>query len=90
MSRDEFQAFLEMGLARLALGRKNWAEAERRYAAVAENYPGSAYAPQAVYFRGVSRYSASHDHNELGDTAKTLAETYPDSEWRLRSLPWAG
>ena len=88
LPREEFQAFLEMGLARLALSRKDWAEAQTRYNAVAENYPDSKFAAQAVYYRGVSRYSASHDGADLGNTAAALAEKYPDSEWRLRSLPW--
>jgi TolA-binding protein len=77
-----------MGLGRLALSRKDWTDAEQRFNSVAENYPKSKYAPQAVYYRGVSKYSGSHDHHALGDTAKALAEKYPDSEWRQRSLPW--
>ena len=88
LPREEFRAHLEMGLARLALARKDWADAENRFAAVAENYPDSKYAPQAVYYRGVSRYSASHDGADLGATAAALKENYPDTEWRSRSLPW--
>ena len=77
-----------MGLARLALSKKNWAEAERRYNDVAENYPDSRYAPQAVYYRGVSRYSASHDGADLGNTAIALKDKYEGDQWQLRSLPW--
>ena len=89
LPKEEFRAHLEMGLARVALMKKDWADAERRFTEVAEHYPGSKFAPEAVYYRGVSKYSASHDHHVLGDTAAALAEKYPDSEWRLRSLPWA-
>ena len=35
LPKDEFRAHLEMGLARLALSRKDWTEAERRYDQVA-------------------------------------------------------
>lgn len=77
-----------MGLARIALGRKDWAEAERRFNSVLENFAETHYAPQAVYYRGVSRYSASHDHIELETTADTLSQKYPGSEWQLRSIPW--
>jgi hypothetical protein len=56
---------------------------------VLNEFPDSQFAPQAVYYRGVSRYSGSHDHNELGNTAKTLAERFPGDEWQLRSIPWA-
>ena len=88
LPKDEFQTYLEMGLARIDLARKAWAEAERRYAAVAADHPDSVYAPQAVYFRGVSKYSQSHDHHDLTRTAAELAERYPNTEWRTRSLPW--
>ena len=88
LPKEEFQAHLEMGLGRLAFIRKDWADAERRYATVIEKYPDSLLAPQAVYYRGVSRYSASHDGAELGRTGKELHEKYPDTEWQLRSIPW--
>lgn len=77
-----------MGLARVALSKKNWAEAETRYDAVLRNHPDSIYAPQAVYYRGVSRYSASHESAELASTANDLKENYAGDQWQLRSLPW--
>jgi len=88
LPKDEFRAHLEMGLARLALVKKNWAEAERRYNDVAENYPNSKYAPQAVYYRGVSRYSVSHESSDLANTAIALKERYEGDQWQLRSIPW--
>jgi outer membrane protein assembly factor BamD (BamD/ComL family) len=88
LPKDDFRAFLEMGLARLAFITKDWADAERRYAAVIEDHPNSFYAPEAVYYRGVSRYSASHDAGELANTGALLTERYPATEWQLRSIPW--
>jgi len=88
LSKDEFRAHLEMGLARLALIRKNWPEAEKRYAEVMERYPSSRYAPEAIYYRGVSRYSASHESAELAAVAQTFTEKHQDSIWAMKSLPW--
>ena len=88
LPKEEFQAHLEMGLARVALARKDWAEAESRYGALVDNHPGSKYAPQAVYYRGVSKYSASHDSADLAATAEVLKRSYEGSDWQLRSLPW--
>lgn len=68
--------------------KKNWAEAEERFNDIAEKYPDTEYAPQAVYYRGVSRYSASHDGAELGNTAVALKNKYEGDQWQLRSLPW--
>ena len=90
LTKDEFRVDLEMGLGRVAFMQKNWAEAEKRFARVADSHPDSKFAPQAVYYRGVSRYSASHDGKELAATASALAEKYPGTEWQMRSIPWAG
>jgi outer membrane protein assembly factor BamD (BamD/ComL family) len=89
LPKEEFRANLEMGRARVAFMAKNWSESERIYTEVIERYPNSKFSPEAIYYRGVSRYSISHQGTELADTASALAEKFPDSEWRLRSLPWA-
>jgi TolA-binding protein len=88
LSKDEFRTHLEMGLARVAFMRKDWADAERRYAAVVERYPGSKYAPEAVYWKGVSHYKATNDHTALSDVANTFTDKYQDSVWALKSIPW--
>ena len=72
LPRDEFRAQLEMGLARVAFMRKQWAEAERRYAEVVEHYPDAKVAPEAVYWRGVSRYKQTNDHTVLGEVPDQL------------------
>ena len=89
LSRDEFRADLEMGLARVAFMKKDWADAERRYAEILERYPNSKFAPEAIYYKGVSRYSASHDGAELAAVAKTFDEKYQDTAWAMRSRPWS-
>lgn len=88
LSKDEFRAFLEMGLARVATMKKNWAEAERIYAGVIERYPDSKFAPEAVYYRGVARYKATNDHNSLGEVAEEFTGKYQDSIWAEKSIPW--
>ena len=88
LSRDEFEAFLEMGLGRVAFMKKDFANAELHYSNVLDRYPDSHSAPEAVYLRGVSRYSSTHDHTILGEVAKTFTEKYQDSVWAMKSLPW--
>ena len=77
-----------MGLARLAVAKKDWAAAERRYGAVVDEYPDSKFVPEAIYYRGVSRYSSTHDGAELAKTGATLKEKFDGNEWQLRSIPW--
>ena len=89
LPRDEFRAHLEMGLARVAFMRKQWDGAERRYAQVVERYPDSKVAPEAVYWRGVSRYKQTNDHTVLGEVPEQLKERYPDSVWALKASVWS-
>ncbi len=88
LSKAEFRVNLEMGLARSAYMKKDFTDAERRYGAIVANYPESKFAPEAVYFQGVSRYGLTHDHNTLGETANTFTEKYQDSIWAEKSIPW--
>jgi outer membrane protein assembly factor BamD (BamD/ComL family) len=88
LPKDDFQAYLKLGLARVAFMKKDWAAAESHFAKVAEDHPNSKFVPEAVYYKGVSRYSASHDGGELANTAAVLNDKYQGNEWQLRSLPW--
>jgi TolA-binding protein len=78
-----------MGLARLAFMRKQWADAERRYAQVLERYPDSQAAPEAVYWKGVSHYKATNDHTVLGEVAEQFKQKYQDSVWAQKASVWA-
>ena len=89
LPKTEFRAQLEMGLARVAFMRKQWADAERRYAQVVERYPDSKVAPEAVYWRGVSRYKRTNDHMVLGEVPEQLKEKYADSVWALKASVWS-
>lgn len=88
LPRDKFRAGLEIGLARVSVMRKDWADGERRYYSVLERFPNSKFAPKAIYWRGVCRHKATTDHAALGDVAKILKDKYPQSVSALKSLPW--
>lgn len=85
---DEFRAQLELGLARVAFMSKDFKEAERRYAEVLERYPNSRSAPEALYWKGVSRYKATNDHTVLGEMPGMFREKYPESTWALKTAAW--
>ena len=88
LPKDEFNAWLELGLARVAFMEKDWATAQKHFENVLTQFPDSKFAPQATYFRGVSKYSASHDGTDLANTASELSEKFSGTEWQLRSIPW--
>ena len=88
LSKDEFRVNVEMGLARVAFTKKKFAEAESLYSEIVERYPDSKFAPEAIYWKGVSRYNVTHDHAELGSVAKVFTENHQDSIWAEKSVPW--
>lgn len=88
MPKDEFRSQLELGLARVAFKSKKWADAERRYTEVLERYPNSKAAPEALYWKGVSRYKATNDHTVLGELPAQFQQKYPDSVWALKTAAW--
>ena len=79
---------MELGLARVAFMSKDFKEAERRYAEVLERYPNSQSAPEALYWKGVSRYKATNDHTVLGEMPGMFREKYPKSTWALKTAAW--
>ncbi len=89
LPKNWFRARLEMSLGRVAFMHKKWADAEKTYAGVGENYGNTAVAAEAMYWRGVCHYKATNDYTVLGEVAKELSEKYPGDEWTLKSDPWA-
>lgn len=89
LPKNWFRARLEMGLARVKFMHKKFADAEKAYAEIAENYSDTAVAAEAIYWRAVSHYKATNDHSVLGEASIELGAKYPDNEWTMKSLPWA-
>lgn len=85
---DEFRAQLELGLARVAFMSKNFADAERRYAAVLDRYANTKAAPEALYWKGVSHYKTTNDHTVLSELPAMFRQQYPDSIWAMKSVAW--
>jgi outer membrane protein assembly factor BamD (BamD/ComL family) len=88
LPNKEFLAHLEMGLARVAFMNKKWDEAAERYDKIAEKYPDTSVAPEAIYWRSVSQYKATNDHAHLGRVATELQQKYKDSLWAKKASVW--
>jgi hypothetical protein len=87
LPRDMFFGELYLGLARVSFMRKDWAEAERIYDEVATRWPSATAAPEAMYWRAVSRYKRTNDHSPLQEVAKQLSGR--DSAWASKASVWA-
>ena len=88
LPKEEFRAQLELGLARVAFMSKDFAGAEQKYAAVLDRYPNTQAAPEALYWKGVSRYTATNDHTVLGELPEQFRQKYPKSSWALKTAAW--
>lgn len=89
LPKDDFAAQLLMGLARVDVMNKKWADAEKLYQQVLDKYPNASIAPGAVYWLGVSKYQRTHNAQELGTVVTELKQKYPESPWNKRAIPWA-
>jgi len=87
---EDFLAQLEMGLARSAFERGGFPEAERRYREIAQKYPKSEVAAEALYWAGVSKYKATNDPAPLKQADRELKERYPESSWAKKASVWGG
>lgn len=81
----EFLAMLETARGQFFLRGKKYEEAASSFKAVFDKYPVSAYAPQALYYRGVSRYLNSHQVDDLKEDWIMLQRFYPGSAWAIKS-----
>lgn len=84
----DFVAALENGLGRIAFVNKKYADAERWYGDVVSRLKETHFAPEAMYWRGVTRYRASNDHTVLAKVAEELKDAYPGSVWSKKAIPW--
>jgi hypothetical protein len=89
MPNREFRSQLEMGLARTAFKTGRFEDAERLYGSVAEKYADAPAAPEALYWRAVSRYKGTGDPSSLGEVAGELARKHPGNEWTTKAGIWA-
>ena len=88
LPHNDFIAALKNGLGRIAFVQKKYADAERWYSDVVAHSGDSHFAPEAMYWRAVAQYSASHDHTVLGKVAEELRSKYPSSVWANKAIPW--
>jgi hypothetical protein len=85
---NDFLAQLTLGLGHSAFARNEFAEAERRFRQVLEQYPDTEAAPEALYWAGVARYKGTGDAAALTATAQQFATRYRDTSWAKKASVW--
>jgi tetratricopeptide (TPR) repeat protein len=86
---DDFLPQLLLGLGDAALAEGNFAEAERRFRMVLDQYPNADAAPEAQYWAGVARYKATNNPSALADTARAFTQRYRDTPWAKKASVWS-
>jgi hypothetical protein len=88
LDHDEFRVWLEMGLARVELMAKKFAEAETWYRHILEEHTDSHFEAEAMYWRAVCQYNQTHDAGPLQRIGFDLYEQFPDSIWAMKTNAW--
>jgi tetratricopeptide (TPR) repeat protein len=84
----DFLAQLALGLGHAAFARSDFAEAERWFRHVVEQYPQTDAAPEALYWTGVARYKATGDAAPLRETAQQFRQRYQETGWAKKASVW--
>ncbi|GAB6190776.1 tetratricopeptide repeat protein [Desulfocastanea catecholica] len=85
---DEFIPMIQLGIAKVRLGAKEYDTAMISLKSIIETYPESEAAPEAVYFRGVTLYKQEQNPGKLKEAYEKLLSNYPDSAWTKRAQPY--
>ena len=81
-----FLAMLRIGIARALTAWGRYDDAAAHFTAVADE-PASAFAPEALYWLGVTWYLKERKRAPMMRAWNRLRETYPESVWAARIPP---
>jgi tetratricopeptide (TPR) repeat protein len=85
---DEFIPSIILAMGKAYFDLDKFSEALSHLEKVIRDYAGSAAAPEAVFWRGVAGYKATHNPTPLKEAYLKLQDAYPQSEWTKRALPY--
>lgn len=88
LPRDEFSAEVHHGEARVQFMRKRWADAERLYSGIVTRFGDTTAAPEAMYWRAVSRYKQTHDHAAFTELVEQFDRRNEKSVWARKAEAW--
>lgn len=86
---DELVGSLLLGMGKVSLDYGQFSEAVIQFNTLLNGCPECAFAPEAVYLRGVARYLTSRSPEALKEIHQQLLAKYPQSDWTKRAAPFA-
>ena len=85
---EDFLAQLHLGTAKAAFSRGQLEDARSSFRALAERYPQTEAAPEAIYWSAVSAAKATGKPEFLQQAGAELREKYPQSDWAKKGSVW--
>jgi len=85
LAPEELLPSLMLGIGKSYFDRELFSQAEQMFEQLLAQYSKSDAAPEAMYYRGVSRYKSTHSPGELKNTVAALRKSFPESEWTKRA-----
>lgn len=85
---EELIPSILLGIAKVYYELDQFPAAIQALERVADTYPKSGAAPEAVFLTGVCKYKNTHDPKYLKQAYEKLSKEYNDSEWAKRALPY--
>lgn len=84
----DFLSQLQLGLGHAAFAAGEFAQAERHFREVVDEYGETEAAAEALYWAGVSRYKATGDAAALPETARQFRERFQNTSWAKKASVW--
>lgn len=85
---EDFLPQLMLGRARIAFHEQQWADAERRYRQIVEQFPNTDAAAEALYWAGVAPYKATGNPQSLKATGEAFTKRYQTTSWAKKASVW--
>jgi tetratricopeptide (TPR) repeat protein len=88
LASEELMSMILMGTGKTHFDREEFEQAITSLDLVLREYSQSDSCPEAIFYRGVSRYKSTHDAQPLKEAYEKLHSEYPSSEWANRAAPY--
>jgi len=88
LAPEELIPMILLGIGKTHFDREDFEQAIASLDGLLKDYSQSDSCPEAIYYRGVSRYKSTHDAQPLKKAYEKLQADYPSSEWTKRAAPY--
>ena len=89
INAEQFIPWVLLGRAKSHFERGEFETALTVMEEILKAYQGSLFAPETVFYQGVTRYKSTHDAGPLKEAYQRLQKEYPSSVWAMKAYPYS-